>query len=315
MLKSLLTALTLLVLQSSAATPVLSGAGSIVPIDNTAPANQSTGLHASTNWAGYTAQGGTYGGVGASWNVPSVAAQSAIATDATWVGIGGITSGDLIQAGTQALVQDGQVTYSAWYETLPSYQQKIPLTIHAGDSITASLTETTPGVWQLSFTDLTTGKNCSQSIPYNSSKSSAEWIEERPIADIGRGFSLIPLDQFGSVSFTGAYAIVNGARVTPAAAGATALSMVNGGANQTLATASSLNSSGAFSVSRATGTTQTTQSLATAAPVQQTVTQTIPSGSGRSFRRNHGGYSTAGNGQQYIIRITLGNGISRVIEL
>ena len=54
--------------------------------------------------------------------------------DATWVGIGGVTSNDLIQAGTQAIIQKGQTSYEAWYELLPGYQTIIPLTINAGDS-------------------------------------------------------------------------------------------------------------------------------------------------------------------------------------
>jgi len=305
MLKSLFTIFTLLALQAGAVMPALHA---IVPATAAAvsdPANQSVDSHASTNWAGYEAQDGLYSGIGASWSVSSVdAAQSAsLATDATWVGIGGVKSTDLIQAGTQALVEDGTVTYSAWYETLPAYQQKIPLAVHAGDSVTVSLIETAPGLWQLSFTNLTTGKNYSRQISYNSSKSSAEWIEERPIAQIGRGFSLIPLDQFGSVTFTAPYVIDNGARVGLSSVGATSLMMVGGG--EVLASAGSIDSSGSFSVSR---TAESTTGLA-AAPIQRTITQNIPTG--HNTRHGRGSYG----GGNYIIYITFGNGESQLIRL
>ena len=79
------------------------------------------------------------------------------AADATWVGIGGVSSTDLIQAGTQAVVENGTVTYEAWYELLPQFQQVVPLTVHGGDTVSVSLSQTSTNDWQISFTDSTTG--------------------------------------------------------------------------------------------------------------------------------------------------------------
>src|SRR3989344_2656482 len=61
-----------------------------------APANnQSNRAGASFNWSGYAAHG-TYTGVSGSWSVPRVTSgASAVASEATWVGIGGITHTDL----------------------------------------------------------------------------------------------------------------------------------------------------------------------------------------------------------------------------
>ena len=218
-----------------------------VPPQSTQAANESVSQSESANWAGYAATNDTYTGVGASWQVPA-AAVSQIGADATWVGIGGVSSRDLIQAGTQAIVQDGAVTYEAWYELLPDYQQRVPLEVSAGDRVSVSIREISDGLWRISFTNTTTGKSYSTDVPYDSSLSSAEWIEERPVAVGGRFASYVPLDNFGSITFENAYAIDNGANVSIAAAGGTSIRMVTdtGGA---LASPSALSSNG-FSVSR-----------------------------------------------------------------
>src|SRR5206468_4717057 len=96
------------------------------------------------------------------------------------VGIGGATSTDLIQAGTQATVQGGQVEYSAWWETLPQAAQTVPLDIAAGDSVSISITRQTDGAWQILIRDSTSGQSFQKKLTYDSSLSSAEWIEESP---------------------------------------------------------------------------------------------------------------------------------------
>src|SRR5205823_11050596 len=53
----------------------------------------------SQNWAGYAATGGAYTGVSAAWTIPDIAFISSPGVDAAWVGIGGVRSRDLIQAG------------------------------------------------------------------------------------------------------------------------------------------------------------------------------------------------------------------------
>ena len=90
----------------------------------------------SRNWAGYIASGSGYTSVGGTWSVSTVTDAFDPSADATWVGIGGVTQGDLIQSGTQAIVQDGQVTYQAWVETLPQELKAIPLAVSPGNSVT-----------------------------------------------------------------------------------------------------------------------------------------------------------------------------------
>src|SRR5207244_9005358 len=80
--------------------------------DTTQPGTPASSASRSSNWSGYVANGGSFTAVTATWVVPQVSATSTGA-DATWVGIGGLNSRDLIQAGTQASVGGGSVTYEA----------------------------------------------------------------------------------------------------------------------------------------------------------------------------------------------------------
>jgi len=163
----------------------------------------------STNWAGYVATGGTFTGVTGTWIVPTVSPGSSLSADASWVGIGGINSTDLIQAGTQAVETGNSIVYEAWVETLPNPSQPLSLTVKPGDSVTVSITQESTGIWLINFTDNTTGINNSETINYSSSLSSAEWIEERPEIN-----NFLPtLDNFSSVGFSGATATENGSSV------------------------------------------------------------------------------------------------------
>jgi hypothetical protein len=171
---------------------------------------------------------------------------SGTGVDATWVGIGGATTTDLIQAGTQATVSNGVVQYSAWIETLPQASQTVALTVNAGDAITVSITQASTGVWNIAIQDGTSGAGYTGSINYSSSLSSAEWIEEAPTS----GNRVVLLDQFGTVNFTTLSAVENQQTVTPVAAGATSVTMVNSSGVK-LATPSALGADGAsFTVTR-----------------------------------------------------------------
>ena len=185
----------------------------------------------SANWSGYVADTvASYSSVGATWAVPAPSpAENPLATDATWVGVGGVKTNDLIQAGTQAVIENGQVAYQAWYELLPQGQVILPIAIGGGDSVTVSLTQTGQGIWHLSFIDDTTGKEYGTDIAYNSSESSAEWVEERPVVEAGRMISYLPLDNFGIVNFTGGYTVADGTRESIAGAGATSMNMASRG--------------------------------------------------------------------------------------
>ena len=222
---------------------------------NIPPPESSTSAENNTtnNWAGYVATNGSYSGVSGSWTVPSVTGSGDTSADATWIGIGGITSNDLIQVGTQNIVApNNQVTTSAFYELLPGASQSIStVTVHPGDSITASITEISGGEWKIIFNDNTDGSSYTDTVSYTSSESSAEWIEEDP----SDGSAEVPLDSFGTVSFTNGSTIQNGTTVNLSGSNAYAVTMVNA-EDQVLATASSLGSTGAsFTVTRGSAST------------------------------------------------------------
>jgi hypothetical protein len=209
------------------------------------PDNQNT----SHNWSGYAATGGSYTAVSGTWAVPQFNGNDqSFGVDASWVGIGGVRSRDLIQAGTQQTISGGGRTqYQAWVEMLPQSSRQIPLSVHPGDSISVSITEQSPDNWLVEFTNNTTGKSYQETEQYRSSHSSAEWVEEAPSG--GRG-GVLPLSNFGTIEFTGATAVKNDETVNVATSGARAITMI-GGNEQALAVPSDIGADGAsFSVAR-----------------------------------------------------------------
>jgi Peptidase A4 family len=226
--------------------PSTNPGGSPAPVAPAAPPPAGSAQAPSRNWSGYAATGGTFTTVSGAWTVPNVSA-STTGMDATWVGIGGVTSHDLIQAGTQAMVQGGQVVYSAWWETLPQMSQEVPLNINAGDKVSVSITRQSAGMWQILIRDATNSQSWQKSVAYRSSLSSADWIEEAPSA--GRR-TLLPLDAFGAVTFTAGTTVENGQTRTIAQAGGQPITMASG-AGRALAQTSALAENGdAFTVTR-----------------------------------------------------------------
>jgi ketosteroid isomerase-like protein len=211
------------------------------------PRSQNT----SANWSGYSATGGTFTAVSGTWTVPQFTPDSTAGSDAPWVGIGGVETHDLIQAGTQQTVSgSGSTQYEAWVETLPQASHPVPLTIHPGDSVSVAITlqPQTQDQWLVSFTNNTTGQTFQVTEHYTSSMSSAEWIEEAPSALRGRQ---IPLDNFGSIDFSQGSTVKDGQTLSIAGAGAQAITMAGRG-GRPQATPSALGSDGAsFTVTRA----------------------------------------------------------------
>jgi hypothetical protein len=208
------------------------------------PDNRNT----SHNWSGYAATGGNFTSVTGTWSVPQFSADGSFGMDAAWVGIGGVRSRDLIQAGTQQTVSGtGSTQYEAWVEMLPRASRPVPLRVHAGDSVTVSISEQAPDQWLIEFANNTTGQTYQQTQQYTSSHSSAEWVEEAPSG--GRG-GILPLSNFGTIQFSSGSAVKDGQTLSIASSGARAITMV-GNNDQALAVPSQLGSDGAsFAVAR-----------------------------------------------------------------
>lgn len=219
------------------------------PTPNTSIPSTQTISDVTSNWSGYASTGGTYTSVSGSWSVPQVTGNGYTSADATWIGIGGITGSDLIQVGTQNVVDpSGQVTTSAFYELLPDYSINLAgVTVNPGDSITASIVETSANYWTIRLVDNSNGGVYDNEVYYASSLSSAEWIEEDPSDGADQE---IPLDNFGTIDFTSGLTTDNGNTVSISNSNAQTISMVNE-LDQPLDTISSLDGTGSnFTITR-----------------------------------------------------------------
>ena len=214
------------------------------PTGSQPPNSQTTTGYLSTNWSGYLATNGSFTGVSGSWSATNATGNgSTISADSTWIGIGGVTTGDLIQVGTQNIIAaNGQMSTSAFYELLPNVSQPVPgITVAQSDSMTASISELSSGQWTIIITDKTNGESYTITVSYASSLSSAEWIEEDPSFSFRRQ---IPFDNFHQASFAGGSTIANGVTLSISASTAQPVTMVNS-TGQTIALPSAIGGDGA----------------------------------------------------------------------
>lgn len=188
--------------------------------------------------------GANYTSVSGAWTVPDPSGNgSSTSADATWIGIGGASTQDLIQVGTSNLVDaSGGVSSTVFYELLPDapiYPSSI--TVSPGDTMTASLKEQSAGQWLLTIGDTTQGETFTTTVRYTSSHSSAEWIEEDPSYASG---GLVPFDGFGTAYFSGSSAVANGSNVSLLSGNAQAIALVTN-RGRAVATPTVLGSDGA----------------------------------------------------------------------
>jgi hypothetical protein len=165
--------------------------GALIPKVNHAALPRHGGTVDSLNWSGYavTPTGGGVTAVASTFVVPA-AGLVPPGFAATWTGIGGYNTSDLIQAGT---AEDSLPTlplvgpqYYAWYELLPGAE--IPLTgctgdpnctVTPGDQVAVTISLVSGTTWHIAMSDAGHW-TWSLNVSYASSKSSAEWILEAP---------------------------------------------------------------------------------------------------------------------------------------
>jgi hypothetical protein len=152
-------------------------------------------------------------------------------------------------------------SYDAWYELLPAGSVTIPVTISAGDTVTAEVSiDTTSGTATLTMTDVTTGETFTTSQSSSIlDTSSAEWIAEAPEHCFGSQCTQLQLANFGTVQFSGSSTTANGHVGTISDASWSALSIELGGSAGSAAPAVLSPDGSAFSVvaSRTTPVTVT----------------------------------------------------------
>jgi hypothetical protein len=162
----------------------------------------------STNWSGYAVSSttGSVTDVKGSWIVPVVTGTTK-AWSSFWVGIDGYASNSVEQIGTDSDWKNGKAVYYAWYEFYPQPSYLIKsVPIKAGDMISAEVIGSGTR-FRVTITDVTTGKSFSiKATVQAAKKSSAEWIAEAPSSTSG----VLPLANFGTVTFSGCQATING---------------------------------------------------------------------------------------------------------
>ena len=182
--------------------------GRLVPSSKTARLPVHGGTVTSLNWSGYavTPASANITAVDSTFTVPS-ASLAPPGFAATWTGIGGYSTSDLIQAGVSEDTAPSNPVlgdqYYAWYELLPADETQISgctgdanCTVTPGDRVTVDIHNVSGDTWNISITD--SGKwSWSQDVTYASSESSAEWILEAPTLVAAQ----TPLANVGTVAF------------------------------------------------------------------------------------------------------------------
>lgn len=187
----------------------------------------------SSNWSGYVVPSTTaITQVSGRFTVSKLnCAHTKNAGMSSWVGIGGTgdaTPEDLLQTGVRSMCVNGvQHNDAGWWEEFPEYPEIDfkTLSVSAGDSIAASVTQNSDSSWTTRVDDLTKGvsgvmttgstygtqldttpgvwlhaEGSTAKVSYGGAHT-AEWIVEQ----FGTtGGSLVPLADFGKVAFTGA---------------------------------------------------------------------------------------------------------------
>jgi hypothetical protein len=178
----------------------------------------------SSNWSGYAAiatdetVSTSFTDVTGTWVQPKATCTIGRASSsAFWVGIGGYdeSSNSLQQLGTGIDCSGNTTTpsYYAWWELVPASAQQIKtLKIFPGDTITAAVLVNGQKI-TFSLRDVTRKTRFSKVMTTAQAidTGSAEWVAEAPseCGSVGR-CRVVPLTNFGTVTFTNAAVIANG---------------------------------------------------------------------------------------------------------
>ena len=140
---------------------------------------------------------------------------------------------------TRNLAVARSATYGAWYELIPETETAETITVKPGDTIHCSITETSPGEWDIVLKDVTDGQGFAVTTAYSSSELTAEWIEETPVVVGTSGSGIASLPNLTKVHFTAARANGKSAALAPA----DAIQLTNS-SGQPIATPSKPNAAG-----------------------------------------------------------------------
>ena len=154
-----------------------------------------TVVFSTANWSGYALVGARFTGVTGTFNVPFPGNSARCPEESSiWVGVDGMRSGDLLQAGVAEstfvtldnaatpgeppIMCTGQVQVYAWWEDLPSSPVRVSLPVTFGDEVTVSIFQMSPGWWALAMRDWAGSRSFLLAQPYGGGDSSVEWVVE-----------------------------------------------------------------------------------------------------------------------------------------
>ncbi len=207
----------------SVAVGLLVGTLGLVDVPSVAEATHGTLIRVgstSTNWSGYVAKGGPFTSVTSSWTESSAVCGSKATYSAFWVGLDGDGSTTVEQTGSELDCSRGLPVYAVWYELYPKAPVYFTEPVSAGDAFQASVVASAGGHFALTLTDHTSGwSRVVHATDPSAKRASAEVIAEAPSSS-----RVLPLTDFGSVTFTAAG--VDG--TTLGGAGATPITMASG---------------------------------------------------------------------------------------
>jgi Peptidase A4 family len=188
----------------------------------------------SSNWSGYAVETNLTSpanyavtNVLGQWTVPVVSKSRGSTYSAIWVGIDGYSDSTVEQIGTE---QDwtGGAVYYAWYEMYPNASYRIPYAVYPGDAMLGNVTYDN-GQFILTLSDSTQGWTFTTTQTASGAlRQSAEWVVEAPW--LGK---VLPLANFGTVTFTGASATLSGTTGTISSWPYDPITMVDGKATAT----------------------------------------------------------------------------------
>ena len=255
------------------------GSGNAGSTTNAANAAATT----SENWAGYASAGtpGQDTNVSASWTQSAVTCTATDTFSSFWVGLDGDGTPSVEQTGTEADCNAGAATYEGWFEMFPNAPVFYNNPVQPGDAMSASVVANGGGAFTLTLTDSTQGWTQTT----NQTSNTAELGSAEVIAEAPSDGNVLPLSNFGTVSF--ANATVDNAPIGNA--NASALTMVSAG-GVTEATPSALTGGNAFTVtwdSDGTAATAATSTASPAATASAPAAGAAPAGGGVPGRHHH----------------------------
>jgi hypothetical protein len=155
--------------------------------------------HADQTWSGYAVTGDTpYHRISGRWTIPALDCSQGGGDASPWIGIDGFGNQTVEQIGVDLDCVNGQGSYHPWVEMYPGPSDYFRDTIHAGDTMAASVSESA-GVWTLTESDVNTGwsKTFTRQPRTAPRQASAEAVVE----DVGGG-AAPPVPDFGTVTFS-----------------------------------------------------------------------------------------------------------------